>query len=885
MISSRASRISLACCTAVTCLLPLFGQIKNKPQEKPNATGTAASAKSDFVPAPFLSVAKLQQQIQSEHPWAREERGYKEAFLFWLRQRAYPNDTINWKAYAAAFLQQLSMPRVLLKPSPGFVETVKTRWEFVGPKNLPVPYRQYYGQGTTSGRVNGIAFDPLVDGVLYIATAGGGLWKTTNSGSDWTPLSDGWKNLKTSSVAVDPLHHETVYVGTGDFDGGASVYGYGIQKTTDSGVHWTTSATVELNGLSARRILIDPDNPNVVMVAAGRNPSKAKAGKLLRSENGGDSWQTVSMSKIPGAHLADWEDVKCGAKDPAGKRWCYAVGSSNGGEVLRTADHGMNWEKIRPPISSKYQSSLGVAVSPTDPDVVYLLSGTDELILKSENHGERWHCVTNNFPSKSYDQPNYNWTQSDYDSYIETARNPESQDDIVYVGLIDLVASLDGGKSWVSVGKTYQSEALTHNDQHYLAVNPKDPNRLLIGNDGGVYAVTFDPRCSSWKFDTSLNAGLGLTQFYKMATHPTDPSILLGGAQDNASPASTGDTMNWTNVGGGDGGFSAISAISPEIQYTTTQGLTIYRTSRRWKNWDDTADDCCITYMETVIDKKVPWAGDPTSFIPPITLDPKHQNFLYAGTNYLWRWDEMTQRWSKHLGDQLLAEASAPSVPIDEMDTITTISVAISDSNRIYTASQTGQLWMSTGAGAKGTWRRIDLASSGLPQFWITEIAVHPTNPDTILVTMSGTASRVGEHPGHVWRCTKMSDQPRCQNVSGTKSGELPNIPANTLVIDSNSPDQIYYVGTDIGVFITNNGGTTWGDAGQSLGLPNVQINHLVLQRGSGHLFAATFGRGIWTIKMPVQLTPSNFEMVAQPVSISPTSNAANATERIQKRH
>lgn len=111
----------------------------------------------------------------------------------------------------------------------------------------------------------------------------------------------------------------------------------------------------------------------------------------------------------------------------------------------------------------------------------------------------------------------------------------------------------------MSVANTYQDSALTHNDQHTLAVNPRDPSRLLLGNDGGIYSATFDPKTLSWNFGTSLNADLGVTQFYKLAVHPTDPLTLLGGAQDNASPASTGDVKEWINVGGGDGGYTAIN--------------------------------------------------------------------------------------------------------------------------------------------------------------------------------------------------------------------------------------------------------------------------------------------------------------------------------------
>ena len=887
--SVRSAKFVRAACLVVG-LFQVYSFIATGQATK--AGNTSASAQQNasqneaFAPSPLLSVRGLEQQIASSRVRGVNQWSYKDAYLFWLRQRAYPNDTVNWRAYAAAFVQRALMPSVHFKLAPGLLSTAQPQWEFVGPHNLPVPYQQYYGEGTTSGRVNGLAFDPTEGGGMYIATAGGGVWKRTKTADStwkWSALSDNWKNLKTSSVAVDQTSPSKVFVGTGDFDGGISSYGYGVQRSIDGGQNWSLVASKELNGLSTRRILIDPDMPNVITVAAGRNASASTPGKLLRSENGGNTWQEIKPSAIIGAKPADWQDLKCGKKDSNDKRWCYAVGASNGGEVLRTHDHGKQWEKIYPPLNSRYQQSLAVATSQKDPETVYLLSGTDEIILKSNSHGDRWESITKGFPSCLVNQTDYNWSQSDYDFYIETSLNPQSDQDIIYVGLIDIVASLDGGQSWVSVGKTYQNDALTHNDQHALVVNPQNPNDLLVGNDGGVYEVTFDPTMpidQAWTFQTDLNARLGLTQFYRLAVHPTDSSIMVGGAQDNASPVSTGDIENWNNVGGGDGGFSAISAAAPGTQYATTQGLEIYRTLGQWTNWDiDDTNNCCITYAETINGQRITWKRDPTGFIGPIELDPNHQEVLYAGTNYLWRWDGTN--WSPHLGDQLLANAPDPRVPPENWDTISTIAVAPSDSNRIYTASQSGQLWMSTAAGAAGSWKQIK--SAALPAFWVTGITVHPTNSDTILITFSGTAGKTTAHPGHVWKCSNVSSAtPHCSNISGTALGRLPNIPANTLVIDPKSPDMVYYVGTDVGLFVTKNNGLTWADFGSSLGLPNVQVNDLVLQEKAQYLFAATFGRGIWRIKLPNQSSPAFREMLIQPRVAVQKSQKPNASQSPQ---
>ena len=155
---------------------------------------------------------------------------------------------------------------------------------------------------------------------------------------------------------------------------------------------------------------------------------------------------------------------------------------------------------------------------------------------------------------------------------IACSTRSDTKDDVIYVGLIDIVASFDSGASWESLGHTYQTDAYTHNDQHAIAINPANPNELLIGNDGGVYKVQVDPANQHASFDTTLNAGLTITQFYRVAFDPTDANILLGGAQDNATPISLGDLKNWKNVGGGDGGFAAINPKN--LKYSTPRSRT-----------------------------------------------------------------------------------------------------------------------------------------------------------------------------------------------------------------------------------------------------------------------------------------------------------------------
>lgn len=739
---------------------------------------------------------------------ALESRGfeadYLEAYLWRMRQRAYPNNRVDWSAYPRAYAQQKRMPAASsgdrLRPAP-------QRWEFLGPTNLPVPYQIYYGQGKTNGRINGVAFSPTA-GTYFLAAAGGGVWKTTNSGVTWTPLSDGWTNIKVSSVAVHPTNPNIVYAGTGDFDGGFSSYGFGVMKSTNGGTTWTNLGASQFSGASIQKILIDPENPNLLTLTLGKGLT---SGKVFRSTDAGVTWTTAIST------TAHWCGLSYGALS-GGNRVYYAAGEGTGGQVWRSLDRGATWTKLNPPLGTGYQDGIDVAASLTAPNTVYLLSGANEKVYKSTDAGATWTDTTNNFPADDQTGDRYNWSQEWYDLHIACSTNPSNGQDMVYVGLIDFVASRDGGATWQSVGRTYTSGALTHNDQHCMAVNPTNPNDVLVGNDGGIYRLAYTPSSGTWAFDTTVSARLGITQFYRAAFHPTDPTRMLGGTQDNATPAALGDLGNWDNVGGGDGGFCAINPQNPSVQYTTSQNLFLYRTGNQWTTTTSITPN---------------FGTDRKAFIAPITLDASNPDRLYAGTNFLWRYTDSTSTWTPRLGNQQLASGTG---------TLSYIAVAPTDGNRIYTGAGSSDVWTTPDGG--NTWTQID---AGLPNRFVTGIHVNSANAKSVLVGFSGTGT------GHLWLCADTTASPPVwTNVSGSGATGLPDIPLNGITSDpTDTTFRKWYVGTDVGVFATTDGGATWTNATAPLGLPNVEVDDVTVVRGTGYLMANTFGRGMWRLQLP----------------------------------
>lgn len=753
---------------------------------------------------------------------------YYESAVHDLALRAYPATVAGPMPYAAAEAQRDALPPARIQSGNDNTVLGFGGWEPVGPYRVTPPYRRYFGVGVTLGRVNGIAFS--ADGSTAIAVAAqGGAWRSSRLGefTQWDPLSLDWPALHASCVTVDPTNANRIYVGTGDHHGltGSAFYlglarGFGIMRSLDGGATWQNFARASFGSSPVAEIVVVPESPNIVLAAVGIGASNATDG-IWRSTDYGATWsRAASLSGTGFSGLART------AKFGNGERYYYAgaaaSASTPGGRLFRSGDRGATWQAIWSNAGLPTATGrLALACSPTAPDRVYLLrADRPGSVWRSENSGNNWTRIDNStFPSGNEIAPNYNWSQANYDYALEVG-SKIGGGDVVYVGFIDVAMTTDGGANWRSLGGPTWSatNARTHNDQHCVRVSPADPRVVLVGNDGGIMRPIFN---DAHDLVDSYNPGtLRITQFYTGAWSATDPNRALGGSQDNASPAWRGDYRLWTAVGGGDGGGVAISPADGRVQFASSQGGAVYATNDGWSN--------------STVPTPSSYGTDTIPFIVALAPDPVNAQTLYLGTNFVWRLNYgASPTWTARLGGQAMPGSGG---------WINAIAVAEANTSHLFGGTSDGRLWFSTNGGSN--WARVDSGGSGsLPARAVTGIEPHPGNSRDVLVSLSGFGAP------HLWRgvATGTSTTFNWTNVSGS-STSLPDVPANCVERDPNDPANTWYVGTDIGVFMTTDAGATWTNATAPLGLPNVRVNALQANRKTGYLNAATFGRGMWRI-------------------------------------
>jgi photosystem II stability/assembly factor-like uncharacterized protein len=679
-------------------------------------------------------------------------------------------------------------------------------WISLGP--APILNGQTAGSQPVSGRISAIAADPRDAGTVYLAAAGGGVWKTIDAGNHWIPLTDNQATLFMGAIALAPSDPDVIYAGTGEATNSVlSFTGHGVLKSTDAGATWTLLGADVFDRQTISQIVVAPDNPNTVYVAVGGSGTHGLLVDMVntgiwRSTDGGATWTNTTTAISTTSAFSDVEI------DPTHPQTLYAaVGSFRGSSangVYKSTDGGDTWVVAGNFPRDVRDGRITVGITPSDPQTLYAsVAGSGQggsslgrlvAMLKSTDGGDTWTPLFN-----APDLGGNGWYG------LPLVIDP-SNPDIIYAsgGGNQIVESNNGGATWFSLVVGADGNG-PHPDHHAFAFDAN--GRLLDGNDGGIWRLD-DPRPASLHW-TDLNTNLQLTQFIGIAVNPTDPTIIYGGSQDNGTAKTTG-SQAWTLIRFGDGGFVRVDPANPR---------TVYHEYTNLNPPLERSDDGGLTWTQKVFGINT---GDPSNTYLPYVLDPANSQRLVLGTNHVYETTNRGDLW--HPISQPFSGGWTTSANIDAL------AVAASDPNTIY-ASAGGHLFVTFDDGV--TWHQRDIPNVN---DHFQDIQIDPADN----LTAYAVRDRFGG--GQVF---KTSDG----GATWTDiSGDLPNLPAYTLALDPSS--KALYLGTDDGVYLSSSQDGSWTRFGA--GLPRVQVRDLELLPNSQLLFAGTHGRGAWEISTAV---------------------------------
>ncbi|MBS4036411.1 MAG: hypothetical protein KGZ85_18260 [Ignavibacterium sp.] len=510
---------------------------------------------------------------------------------WFYEQRAYPYDYIPENAYKNSIDEKDALRNGLNERDiPIF------NWVSLG----PTP-GYYYAYGNISSRIVTGAYHPTNPNIIYIGPANGGVWKSTDAGSTWMPVSDYESSLSMGAIAVDPVNPDIVYAGTGEATySGVSYYGRGLLKSTDAGVSWTNYTTGLPSSTYFSRLKIRPNNNTQLLAALGNSG-------LYRSTNSGVSWTQILSGRV--------DDV---VFSPSGDT-AFAVGSGVG--IRRSINGGASFSTFGAAgLGSGSRTHFDLAQS--NPAVMWaaVYASSNVTVYKSTNNGLNWSTVT--MPSGFSSNAGQAW----YDLYCLI--NPRNHDK-VYIGLIDIFRT-ENGSTFTNITNGY-SGGNVHVDQHFMAFHPTQENTILSLNDGGVWRST-----NNGTNFTNFNQTLTVTQFYRIAASPFMPSRILGGTQDNGTQR-TDSTLNWAAVYGGDGGEVCFNPFNSNFILGETQYNGIFRTTNGGTSWSSAQSGLSSS-------ENAAWVG-------PIIHHPAISGTFYTARQKIYKSTNNGGSWTAVSGD------------------------------------------------------------------------------------------------------------------------------------------------------------------------------------------------------------------------------------------
>ncbi|MEQ3652635.1 MAG: glycosyl hydrolase [Glaciecola sp.] len=692
------------------------------------------------------------------------------------------------------------------------------------------------GPGFMSGRIADIAIHPTNKNLWYVAVGSGGVWKTENAGTTWTPIFDQEAVYSIGAITIDPNNPSTIWVGSGENVGGRHVgFGDGVYKSTDAGKSWKNMGLLKSQHIS--EIVVHPENSNIVWVAA-QGPLWSSGGErgLYMSENGGETWTlTLSGNK--------WTGVTDIAIDPRNPDRLYAatwqrhrsvaayIGGGPDTGLHRSEDGGKTWTKLSSGLPKANMGKIGLAISPQNPDVLYAAIELERRkggVYRSSDRGSHWELMSDTVSGGT--GPHY---------YQELYASPHKFD-LIYLADVRMQVSHDGGKTFVRM-----KEDNKHSDNHALAFREDDPNYLLVGTDGGLYE-SFD-QSNNWKYISNLP----ITQYYKLALDDAEPFYnIYGGTQDNntqGGPSRTDnrhgiDNGDWFITVFGDGHQPATEPGNPDILYSQWQQGNLMRVDR--------------TTGEVVYVQPQPEAGEDSerwNWDAPILVSPHSPTRLYFASQHVWRSDDRGDSWQRISGD-LTKDENRLTLPImgdtqswdnawdifamSNYNTITSLAESPVKEGVIYAGTDDGLIQVTLNGGQ--SWRKVPV--SKLPDVpktaFVNDIKADLFDADTVYITLDN--HKYGDFTPYVLKSTNAGKS--WKNMSG----DLPDKHLAWRIVQDHVNKELFFLATEFGVFFSVNSGEQW--LKLTGGTPTISFRDLAIQRRENDLVGASFGRGFFVL-------------------------------------
>ena len=690
------------------------------------------------------------------------------------------------------------------------------------------------GPAFLSGRIADIVFHPENESIWYVAVGSGGVWKTENAGTTWTPIFDDQPTYTTGCIALDPSNPEIVWVGSGENVGGRHVaYGDGVYRSLNGGKTWENMGLTDSQHIS--EIIIHPDNSDVVWVAAqGPLWNKGDQRGLYKTTDGGRSWKKV---------LGDdqWTGVTDIVIDPRNPQVLYAatwdrhrtvaalMGGGPGTAIYRSDDGGEQWTKLANGLPKSNLGKIGIAVSPQNPDVLYAaieLDRTKGAVYRSSDRGASWNKMSDTVSGGT--GPHY---------YQELYASPHEFDRI-YLMNVRVLTSDDGGKTFVQL-----KEENKHSDNHAMVFKKDDPNYIMLGTDAGIYE-SFD-LASSWRYIKNLP----LTQFYKVAVNNAEPFYhVFGGTQDNGSaggPSATDEregiaNKHWYKTLFADGHQSATDPLYNDLIYAETQQGGLYRVD--------------LTTGEQVSVQPQAAEGEPHerfNWDAPILVSPHNPARLYFASYRVWKSESRGDDWEVISGD-LTRNEERITLPImgrqqgwdnpwdvgamSNYNTITSLAESPRQEGLLYAGTDDGFIQVTENGGQ--SWRKIPVTALGLPErAFVNDIKADLFETNTVYVALDN--HKEGDFNPYLFKS---------EDKGMTWTSISSNLPKKTLIwrmVQDPIKKNLLFSATERGVYASLNGGNSW----QKLpGTPTISFRDLTIQKRENDLVAASFGRGFFIL-------------------------------------